>query len=116
LTLAISALAGSRFERFFAAAAPPVPAKQKSALVCCSGGCKRHAEHQNLVRQRQFVRSKSSNIQHSKTRALVTWWLLPAAKNTFFVTNFPWVPLMLAQDVGHCFLPSAGKLSPKIGH
>ena len=37
-------------------------------------------------------------------------------QNTFFVTNFPWVPLMLAQDVGHCFLPSAGKLSPKIGY
>ncbi|MBJ2163949.1 hypothetical protein IHV84_08285 [Acidovorax sp. IB03] len=88
MTLAISALAGSRFERFFAAAAPPVPAKQKSALVGCSGGCKRHAEHQNLVRQRQFFRSKSINIQHSKTHASVTWWLLPAAKNTFFGTNF----------------------------
>ena len=78
----VAALAGSRFERLFAIAAPPVPAEQKNALAGRSGGCKRHAEHQNLVRQRQFFRSKSSNIQHSKTRALVTWWLLPAAKNT----------------------------------
>ena len=79
-------------ERFFAITAPPVPAEQKSTLAGRSGGCKRHAEHQNLVRQQQFFWSKSSNIQHSKTHALVTWWLLPAAKNTFFVTNFPEYP------------------------
>jgi hypothetical protein len=82
LTLAISALAGSRFERLFAAAAPLVPAEQKNALAGRSGGCNRHVKYPNLVRQQQLFWSKSSNIQHSKTHALVTWWLLPAAKNT----------------------------------
>ena len=75
-------------ERFFAITAPPVPAEQKSTLAGRSGGCKRHAEHQNLVRQQQFFRSKSSSVHRSKTDASVTWWLLPAAKNTFFGTNF----------------------------
>jgi hypothetical protein len=47
-----------------------------------SDGCKRHAENPSLVRHQQFFWSKSSSVQHSKTHALVTWWLLPAAKTS----------------------------------
>jgi hypothetical protein len=75
-------MAGSRVERFPAVSAPPVPAKQKNALTGRSGGCKRHAKYPSFRRQRQFFRSKSSNVQNSKNRALVTWWLLPAAKTS----------------------------------
>ena len=66
------AAAGSRFTRFPAIAAPPVPVEQKSALDGCSGGYKRHAKQQNLVRQQQFFRSKSSSVQHSQTDNSVT--------------------------------------------
>jgi len=75
-------------ERFFAITAPPVPAEQKSTLAGRSGGCKRHAEYRIFRRQQQFFWSESSNIQHSKTHASVTWCLLPAAKNIFFGTYF----------------------------
>ena len=74
--------ARTRFARFPAIAAPPMPAEQKSMLAGRSGGCKRHVKYQNLVRHQQFFWSKSSSVQHCKTHALVTWWLLPAAKTS----------------------------------
>ena len=74
-------MAGMRFERFPTIAAPLAPAEQKSALIDRSGGCNRHAEHQNLVRQRQWLLLNSSSVQHRETHGTVTWWLLPAAKS-----------------------------------
>lgn len=53
--------ARTRFERFPVVAPPPVPVDQKSALAGRSGGCKRHAEYQNLVCQQQFCWQKFSS-------------------------------------------------------
>jgi hypothetical protein len=43
---------------------------QKSALAGRSGGGKRHVEHQNLVRQKQFLLPKFSSVQHSDTQRI----------------------------------------------
>lgn len=91
----VAALDRTRFERFFAIAVLLVPSEQKNALAGRSGGCKRHAEHQNLVRQRQWLWLKSSSVQHSKTHALVTWWLLPAAKTLLASPISQWHPYVL---------------------
>ena len=64
--------ARTRFARFPAIAAPPMPAEQKSMLAGRSGGCKRHVKYQNLVRQQQFFWSKSTSVHRSKTDASVT--------------------------------------------
>lgn len=46
---------------------------RKVRLLAVLGGCKRHAEFQNLVRQRPIFWSKSSNVQHVESDALVAW-------------------------------------------
>jgi hypothetical protein len=48
-----------------------------------------------LVRQRQWLWLKSSSVQHSKTHALVTWWLLPAAKTLLASPISQWHPYVL---------------------